>query len=254
MPKYRSAIKDASENGSLPMTKSTSRQYTYQKRNTSDSGTAIDHLALDFLKYDLDTYAQFTANQHSTPASPTPNPIDPLEHLEQQISRIWSHINLTDQQPHTNIDELTATRDRISILESLLSESLLSESNQRIKSLESDLSIALHSNLSYQKQIEKLSSIAQPLPRHSKKRPPTRNKITAAINNIIFWNSQNNQKFAISQTLLLKATGCNLPAIKRVLVELSESIEHHHAQFGIQPRHQSKNIEPILDFIQSQPI
>jgi Telomere resolvase len=249
LPMYRSAIKDASENGALPMTKSTSRQYTYQKRNTSESGTAIDHLALDFLKYDSDTYAQFTPTQHSTPASPTHTPIDPIEHLEQQISRIWSHINSTTQQPHTNIDELTTARNRISVL-----ESLLSESNQRIKSLESDLSIALRSNLSYQKQIEKLSSIAQPLPRHSKKRPPTRSKITAAINNIMFWNSQNNQKFAISQTLLLKATGCNLPAIKRVLLELSESIEHHHTQFGIQPRHQSKNIEPILDFIQSQPI
>jgi Telomere resolvase len=66
LPKYRSAIKDTSDNGSLPMTKSTSRQYTYQKRNTSESGTAIDHLALAFLKYDSDTYAQFTPTQHST--------------------------------------------------------------------------------------------------------------------------------------------------------------------------------------------
>jgi hypothetical protein len=66
------------------------------------------------------------------------------------------------------------------------------------------------------------------------------------------WNSQNDQKFAISQTLLLKATGCNIGAIKRVLDEQANSIAQHHDQLGITPRHQSKKLHLILDFLDSQ--
>jgi hypothetical protein len=66
----------------------------------------------------------------------------------------------------------------------------------------------------------------------------------------MLWNSQNTQKFAISQTLLLKATGCNMPAIKRVLEEYAEMVNRHHAEYDIQPRHQSKKVDLILDFMQ----
>jgi hypothetical protein len=246
LPMYRTTIREYMENGLLPMTKATSRQYTYQKRNSGEIGLAIDHVALDFLKYDQETYESF-APEHYPPSSSTP--VDQFERLEKQISRLWSHINSNDHQPHTNIDELAAAHDRIESL-----EKLLADSNQRIRSLESELSIALRGNLSYQKQIDQLSSIVKPLPTRSKQRVPTRDKITAAIDAIMLWNSRNDQKFAISQTLLLKSTGCNLPAIKRVLVELSGPIEQHNSKLGIQPRNQSKNIDPILDFIASRPL
>jgi hypothetical protein len=69
IPKYRAAIRDAIDHGSLPMTKNTSRQYPYTKRNTGESGISIDHLALDYLKYDQETYEQFA------PSAPHLKPI-----------------------------------------------------------------------------------------------------------------------------------------------------------------------------------
>jgi hypothetical protein len=255
LPKYRIAIRDAIDHGTLPMTKNTSRQYSYQKRNSGESGTAIDHLALDYLKYDQETYEQFAPTapgrstvtapppesiNHNPPPTPETNPSPSIDNdqfaaLQQEITRLWAHINTP---PTPQADELTIALDRIIALES------------RNKSLEQDLSIALRSNLAYQRQLEKLSELLQkPPPPHSKKRTPPATKITTAIDAIMVWNSQNEQKFAISQTLLLKATGCNLAAIKRVLDEQADSIEQHHAQFNIQPRHQSKKLHLILDFL-----
>jgi hypothetical protein len=265
IPKYRAAIRDAIDHGSLPITKNTSRQYSYTKRNTGESGVSIDHLALDYLKYDQETYEQFapfapersTATtsphdiiddhpsiDHNPPPTPETNPPlsidnDQFAALQQEITQLWAHIN-TPPTPPTN--ELTVALDRITALES------------RNKSLEQDLSIALRSNLAYQRQLEKLSELLQKPPPHSKKRTPPATKITAAIDAIMVWNSQNDQKFVISQTLLLKATGCNLPAIKRVLEEQADSIEQHHAQFGILPRHQSKKLHLILDFLDLQKV
>jgi hypothetical protein len=261
LPKYRAAIRDAIDHGTLPMTKRTSRQYSYTNRNTGDPGVAIDHLALNYLKYDQETYEQFAPSTpgHSTVTTSSPdfiddhqsidsNPptsdtdlppsLDQFTALQQEISRLWEHINSPPPQVE---DELVIALDRIATLES------------RNQSLEQNLSIALRSNLAYQRQIEKLSALLQkPPPPHSKKRTPPAIKINAAIDAIMIWNSQNDQKFAISQTLLLKATGCNLVAIKRILEEQTTSIEQHHSQFGIIPRHQSKKLHLILDFLGSQ--
>jgi hypothetical protein len=77
---------------------------------------------------------------------PPATPENPLERLEGQISRIWAHLNDNNHQLQFNIDKLAAAHDRILSL-----ENLLSARDQRIKSLESDLSITLPSNLSYQK-------------------------------------------------------------------------------------------------------
>jgi Telomere resolvase len=265
LPKYRIAIREAIDHKALPMTKNTSRQYSYQRRNSGQSGTAIDHLALDYLKYDQKTYEQFAPSTPGRSTAPPPELIDDhqsVDHnptpetnppppppsinndqfadLQQEITRLWAHIN-TPPTPQTN--ELTITLDRISKLE------------KRNQSLEQDLSIALRSNLAYQRQLEKLSALLQkPPPPHSRRRTPPAEKITAAIDAIVIWNSQNDQKFVISQTLLLKATGCNLTAIKRVLEEHADSIKQHHAQFGIQPRHQSKKIHIILNFLDLQKV
>jgi hypothetical protein len=267
LPKYRIAIREAIDHKALPMTKNTSRQYSYQKRNSGESGTAIDHLALDYLKYDQETYEQFAPStperstvtapppeliddhqsiDHNPPSTPETNPPPPsinndqYADLQQEITRLWAHIN-TPPTPQTN--EPTIALDRISELE------------KRNQSLEQDLSIALRSNLAYQRQLEKLSALLQkPPPPHSRRRTPPAEKITAAIDAIMVWNNQNDQKFVISQTLLLKATGCNLTAIKRVLEEQDDSIEQHHAQFGILPRHQSKKLHLILDFLDLQKV
>jgi Telomere resolvase len=266
LPKYRTAIREAIDHDTLPMTKNTSRQYSYQKRNSGESGTAIDHLALDYLKYDQETYEQFAPStpdrstvtapppeliddhqsiDHNQPTTPETNPPTSIDNdkfadLQQEITRLWAHINTP---PTLQTDELTIALDRITALES------------RNKSLEQDLSIALRSNLAYQRQLEKLSELLQkPPPPHSKKRTPPATKITDSIDAIMIWNSQNDQKFVISQTLLLKATGCNLKAIKRVMEEHADSIEQHHSQFGILPRHQSKKLNLILDFLDSQNI
>jgi hypothetical protein len=267
LPKYRIAIREAIDHKALPMTKNTSRQYSYQKRNSGESGTAIDHLALDYLKYDQETYEQFAPSaperstattspahiddhpsiDHNPPSTPETNPPPPpsinndqFADLQQEITRLWARI---DAPPSPPVDELVLALDRISELE------------KRNQSLEQDLSIALRSNLAYQRQLEKLSALLQkPPPPHSRRRTPPAEKITAAIDAIVVWNSQNDQKFVISQTLLLKATGCNLTAIKRVLEEQADSIEQHHAQFGIQPRHQSKKLHLILDFLDLQKV
>jgi DNA primase len=251
LPKYRAAIKDAIYNKTLPLTKTTSRQYAYAKRNTGETGTAIDHISLDYLKYDQSTYEQFapTASSNSSPADPLSSEpdiqppsiapeLDQFAALQQEITRLWARI---DAPPSPPVDELVLALDRISELE------------KRNQSLELDLSIALRSNLAYQRQLEKLSALLhKPPPPHSRRRTPPATKITAAIDAIMVWNSHNGQKFAISQTLLLKATGCNIGAIKRVLDEQADSIHQHHSKLGILPRNQSKKIDLILEFIQSQ--
>jgi Telomere resolvase len=58
LPRYRKAIKEAMEEGFLPLTKATSYQYDYAKRNSGEEGTAIDHFALLYLKYDQALYSQ----------------------------------------------------------------------------------------------------------------------------------------------------------------------------------------------------
>ena len=136
-----------------------------------------------------------------------------------------------------------------------------------IDKLEQEVATLRQTNLGYQQSIEQLMSILQP-PKtkpvrkktsskiaESPKPPPAQRaksadtKILAAINIIMLWNSQNTQKFAISQTLLLKATSCNMPAIKRVTTEYAQMIDRHHAEYNIQPRNQSKKVDMILDFM-----
>lgn len=57
LPMYRKSIKTAAAEGKLPMTETTSRQYTYTKRESGETGEGHDHRALDFLKYDNATYS-----------------------------------------------------------------------------------------------------------------------------------------------------------------------------------------------------
>jgi hypothetical protein len=192
------------------------------------------------------------------PQTPT---IDPQQFaaLQQEVSRLWQHLNSTSaSQSQVNQKEPANT----------LVHQELDTAHSHIAELEQKIAILHQANLGYQQRIEQLTNILRPAeakpaikapsPKISvsptkseaERRPPAATKILAAIDTIMLWNSQNTQKFAISQTLLLKATGCNMPAIKRVLEEYAEMVDRHHAEYDIQPRHQSKKVDLILDFMQ----
>jgi hypothetical protein len=207
---------------------------------------------------------EFLPPQPDTPA------IDPQQFaaLQQEVSRLWQHLNSSNNsQPQFNQEELTTVQNT----SAQLSQELAAAHNY-IAELEQEVVTLNQANLGYQQRIEQLMNILQPTgaksmmttaspkvsvsPTKIPKKPPTERrvpaatKILAAIDTIMLWNHQNDQKFAISQTLLLKATGCNMPAIKLVLEEYAEMIDRHHTEHNIQPRHQSKKLDLILAFMQ----
>ncbi len=201
---------------------------------------------------------------NKSPQSDT-STIDPQQFaaLQDEVSRLWQHLN-SSNTPQLNPEELTTIQNATMPQE-------LAAAHSRIDELEQEIATLRQANLGYQQRIEQLMNILQPSRAKSmmttppakilvsstktlvkpkaERRPPAAAKILAAINKIMLWNQQNTQKFAISQTLLLKATGCNIPAIKLVLEEYAEMIDQHHAKYNIQPRHQSKKLDMILSFM-----
>ncbi len=155
--------------------------------------------------------------------SPSVPPDDAIAALQDEVSRLWAQ-HLTTVPAVDLSGDLAAVIDRIAALESALKDA--------------------------HRRIDQLLTIVQPnIPRNSKRRTPAAAKILMAIDAIFLWNSQHSQKFAVSQTLLLKATGCNRPAIQRVLADLAEEIDRHHAQFSISSRSQSRHLDAILQFL-----
>jgi hypothetical protein len=149
---------------------------------------------------------------------------DPIAVLQAEIDRLWTRVNRIAVPMVDLSKDLTIANERIATLESALRDT--------------------------HRRIDQLLTIVEPqIPRNSKQRTPAISKILMAIDAIYLWNFQQPQKFAVSQTLLLKATGCNRPAIQQVLVDLAEEIDRHHAQFSISPRGQSRNLDTILQFI-----
>jgi Telomere resolvase len=189
--------------------------------------------------------------------------------LQQQVQLLWQKI---ESPTPTNNDELIQLRDQCAQL-----NTELATAHTKISQLEQKSAQLRQANLAYEQRIAQFTAVLQapttkeiktPKPLQIKtkrtpqvltedpikpiKRPPAAVKIVAAIAAIKQWNSQNDQKFAISQTLLLKVTGCNLPAIKKVLSEQASEIDQYHHKFGIEPRHQSKKIDLILEFLANQ--
>jgi hypothetical protein len=160
-------------------------------------------------------------------SAPDPNPVDQddlITSLQAEIGRLWTRVNQIPTLTVDLADELATANHRIAALELALQDT--------------------------HRRIDQLLTIVQPqIPRNSKQRTPAISKILMAIDAIYLWNFQQPQKFAVSQTLILKATGCNRPAIQRVLTDLEEEIDQHHAQFSISPRGQSRNLDAILQFI-----
>jgi hypothetical protein len=200
-------------------------------------------------------------SSEALPLEPDTPAIDPQQFaaLQQEVSRLWQHLNSSNTaQPQVNQEENTSTK--------LTQELAIARSH--IAELEQEIATLSQANLVYQQRIEQLMNILQPTGAKSmmtkpspkisvspakpqaERRKPAATKILAAIDTIMLWNHQNDQKFAISQTLLLKATGCNMPAIKLVLEEYAEMIDQHHTKYNILPRHQAKKIDLILDFMQ----
>jgi integrase/chaperonin cofactor prefoldin len=152
------------------------------------------------------------------------NDDDPIAVLQAEIGRMWTRVNQPSAAIVDLAEKLATANNRIAVLESALQDT--------------------------HRRIDQLLTIVQPqIPRNSKQRTPAISKILMAIDAIYLWNFQQPQKFAVSQTLLLKATGCNRPAIQRVLVDLAEEIDRHHAQFSISPRGQARNLDAVLQFI-----
>jgi integrase len=153
-------------------------------------------------------------------------PDDAIVALQEEVSRLWQHVQQVTVPTVDLSPTLTAVLERVSALESALKDA--------------------------HRRIDQLLTIVQPnIPRNSKRRTPAASKILMAIDFIMEWNSGHEQRFAISQTLLLKATGCNRPAIQRVLVDRAEEIDQHHEQFSISPRGQSHHLDEILKFLKT---
>jgi integrase len=184
--------------------------------------------------------------------------------LQQEVSRLWEHLSTVN----TNINAVDSVVPAVANQETMILKSNVTQLTQELTIARSRITDLEQANLGYQQRIEQLMNILQPSVSKSvavrspviltssaaeappvQRRVPAAIKILAAIDTIMLWNRQNTQKFAISQTLLLKATGCNLPAIKRVIGEQAAVIDRHHAEYDIQPRHQSKKIDMILEFM-----
>ena len=163
------------------------------------------------------------------PAEPAESVVqnDLLYALQEEVRRLWAQVN------QTTVPVVDLSGDLANVLE-------------RVSSLEKDLKDA-------HRRIDQLLMIVQPdIPRNSKRHTPAATKILMAIDLIMEWNSSYDPKFAVSQTLLLKATGCNRPAIQRVLVDLAEEIDRHHAQFSISRRGQARDLNSILEWLKSR--
>jgi Telomere resolvase len=211
------------------------------------------------------------ADSHeSSPPQPETPTIDPQQFaaLQQEVSRLWQHLNSSNTStPQVSQEEPTTVQNTSAQL-----TQELAAAHSHIAELEQEVATLHQANLGYQQRIEQLMNILQPSGSKSmmttpspkisvaptkppakpkaERRKPAATKILAAIDTIMLWNHQNDQKFAISQTLLLKATGCNMPAIKLVLEEYAEMLDRHHTEHNIQPRHQSKKLDLILAFMQ----
>ena len=207
--------------------------------------------------------------------------------LTKEISSIWNHImNIQSPQAPITVENLRAQliamqqqRDQTSAqLEQLKAE------NEALKQQVSQIHQA------YQQRIEGLTelikqspSIAQPSATQFVESTPTRaatmpapknqsatpkrehitttgtadQRVEAAMRLLMQWNREHDfdsDKFAITQSLLQKTTGSNMPAVKRVLADFQNQIYEHNSEYGLDPdRHNyGKDISEIKAFVQGR--
>jgi integrase len=82
-------------------------------------------------------------------------------------------------------------------------------------------------------------------------------RVESALHAIIEWNQnqrRHDQKFAITQSLLQRCTGSNMPAVRRVMTTFQNEIFDHNATHALDPNRHNfhKNLEPIKEFVQKR--
>jgi hypothetical protein len=82
-------------------------------------------------------------------------------------------------------------------------------------------------------------------------------KLETTLHAIMEWNQnqrQHEQKFAITQSLLQRCTGSNMPAVRRVMTAFQNEIFDHNATHALDPNRHNvhKNLKPIQEFVQKR--
>ena len=108
-------------------------------------------------------------------------------------------------------------------------------------------------------QPETLVQTAQPKPRreHVTKSGSADKRVEAAMRLLMQWNREHDSdsnKFAITQSLLQKTTGSNMPAVKRVMEAFRNEIYEHNSEYALDPdRHNyGKDVEEIKAFVKTR--
>ena len=99
--------------------------------------------------------------------------------------------------------------------------------------------------------------LTQPKPNreHITKAGSADQRVEGAMRAVMEWNRQHDSdsdKFAITQSLLQKTTGSNMPAVKRVMETFKEEIYEHNSEYALDPdRHNyGKEIEAIREWVE----
>ena len=93
LPMYRRVIKTAAVEGKLPMNEATSRQYSYTKRESGETGETHDHRSLDFLKYDNATYSEIAGKsaERNNEKQDNLKPVNPDIYLAKAVELLQSN-------------------------------------------------------------------------------------------------------------------------------------------------------------------
>jgi len=233
---------------------------------------------------------QANATEERESISEIANLTHQLKHLAQEVNRIWSYINTmtltTQTQASISVENLQSQlaameyeRDQTSAqLEQLKAE------NEALKQQVSQIHQA------YQQRIEGLTelikqspSIAQPSANQLVESTLTRaatmpapkpqiatlkrehitttgtadQRVEAAMRLLMQWNREHDSdsnKFAITQSLLQKTTGSNMPAVKRVMEAFRNEIYEHNSEYALDPdRHNyGKDVEEIKEWVKTR--
>jgi len=82
-------------------------------------------------------------------------------------------------------------------------------------------------------------------------------RVEAAMRLLMQWNREHDSdsnKFAITQSLLQKTTGSNMPAVKRIMESFKNEIYEHNSEYGlVSDRHNyGKDVGEIKAFVKTR--
>jgi len=206
--------------------------------------------------------------------------------LTQEINQIWNHItHMNTQAPQAPqapqaVTDTTLLRREIETLRTELeqtkadNESLreqLAQTHQIYKERVGALTDLLKQapvTAQTSQPVESISTraVTMPAPKPQSATPKREHITTAgsadqrvesAMRAMMQWNRDHDSdsaKFAITQSLLQKTTGSNMPAVKRVMSEYQNEIHEHNSEYALDPeRHNyGKDLSEIKTFVQSR--